>query len=150
MTAPEDGELGPRAAAESPVEYIRQPDSVPATRVHSLHLLDHDSETLLFLFDFLSNAGFKVSASSTVVDAFDYIEREHPDLVITNMEMPGLTSVELLLRLRELAPAARLIMTSERLDWILYEDLLRSGGAFVTKPIKTMSLLGAVERVLGA
>jgi DNA-binding response OmpR family regulator len=136
-------------AAEPPVEVARRTESTPDARVYSLHLLNHDSEALLFLFDFLSNAGFRVSGSSNVRDGLDYIERERPDLVVANLEMPDLGGLDLLGRLRELSPSTRVIMTSARVDWIVYEDLLRCGGAFVAAPVKGMSLLRAVERVLG-
>ena len=135
-------------AAETPFEFVRRTEPTPDAHVYSLHLVDHDSETLLFLFDFLSNAGFRARASSNVSDALDYIERERPDLVIANVEMPDLGGLDLLRRLRELSPSTRVIMTSARVDWIVYEDLLRCGGAFVTAPVKGMSLLRAVERVL--
>jgi FixJ family two-component response regulator len=114
-----------------------------------VHLLDHDSEVLLFLFDFLSNSGFQVSASSNVGDALQYVGREHPQVLIAAMEMPELTGAELVQRVRELAPSTRVILTSVRADWPVYEDVLRNGGAdLVAKPIKGMTLLRAVERVL--
>jgi FixJ family two-component response regulator len=67
------------------------------------------------------------------------------------MEMAELTGLELLRRVRELAPSTRVILTSVRVDWPGYEDVLRRGGAgLVAKPIKGMTLLRAVERALAS
>ena len=137
--------------AEPSVEIVHQPRSDADAPVHTIHLLDHDSENLLSLFDFLSNAGFKVSATSNAGDALQYVTREHPEVLIASMEMSEVPGFEMLLRVRELSPSTRVILTSVRADWYGYEDILQHGGAdLVAKPIKGMILLRAVERVLGS
>jgi DNA-binding response OmpR family regulator len=141
----------PCPEAEPSVEIVRQPSSEADAPLHTIHLLDHDSEILLSLFDFLSNAGFTVSATSNAGDALQYVTREHPDVLIASMEMSELPGLEVLQRVRELSPSTRVILTSVRADWYGYEDVLRHGGAdLVAKPFKGMILLRAVERVLGS
>lgn len=136
-------------APELSIEVIRQPQPELDSPHHTIHLLDHDSQVLLHLYDFLSNAGFQVSASSNADDALDYVARSHPEILVTADEVPGLSVVELLNRIRDVSPSTRVILTSVRVDWSVYEDLLRNGGAdLVGKPIHGMTLLRAVERVL--
>jgi len=139
----------PELPPEGSIELLRQPLPDLDSPLHTVHLLDHDSEILLFLFDFLSNAGFQVSASSNSGDALDYLARSHPEILIAAMEMPEMTGNELLQRVRDLSPSTRVILTTIRGDWSAYEDVLRGGGAdLVVKPIKGMALLRTMDRVL--
>jgi len=146
MREEDKGMTGP---FEPTLEFVRPPSPEVDAPVHTIHLLDHDSDVLLFLFDFLSNAGFQVSASSNAGDAFQYVAREHPRILIAGMELAEMTGLELLQRVRELSPSTRVVLTSIRADWSAYEDVFRNGGAeLVARPIKGMTLLRAVERVL--
>jgi DNA-binding NtrC family response regulator len=140
---------GMTSPIEPTLEFVRPQSPEVDAPVHTIHLLDHDSDVLLFLFDFLSNAGFQVSASSNAGDAFQYVAREHPRILIAGMELAEMTGLELLQRVRELSPSTRVVLTSIRADWSAYEDVFRNGGAeLVARPIKGMTLLRAVERVL--
>jgi len=146
MREEDKGMTGP---IEPTLEFVRPPSPEVDAPVHTIHLLDHDSDVLLFLFDFLSNAGFQVSASSNAGDAFQYVAREHPRILIAGMELAEMTGLELLQRVRELSPSTRVVLTSIRADWSAYEDVFRNGGAeLVARPFKGMTLLRALERVL--
>jgi CheY-like chemotaxis protein len=116
---------------------------------YTIHLVDHDSEVLLSLFDFLSGAGFRVSASSNASDGLDYVARLHPDILIANMEMPELTGSEVLQRVKMMVPSTRVILTSVQAERADLERVLRGGGAdLIAKPIDGSRLLKALEKVL--
>jgi DNA-binding NtrC family response regulator len=134
---------------ELPIEFITQPHVDVDPTIHTAHVVDHDSSTLLFLFDFLSNAGLRVSASSNAADAVDYASRLHPEILISELDMPGMDRLELLQRIREVSPSTRVILTSACADWPVYEEVLQRGGAdLIPKPFNHKALLRAVERVL--
>jgi DNA-binding NtrC family response regulator len=134
---------------ELPLELIALPKMDLDPSIHTVHLVDHDSSILLFLFDFLSNAGLHVSASSNAADALDYVSRMHPEILFSEMDMPDMGGLELLQRIRELSPTTRVILTSACADWPVYEDVLRQGGAdLLPKPFNHKALLRSVERAL--
>jgi FixJ family two-component response regulator len=136
-------------AAEPSLELVRQPSAEIDSPSHTIHLVDHDSEVLLFLFDFLSAAGFRVSASSNASDALDHVARLHPEILIANMEMPEVTGPELLMRVKMTAPSTRVILTSVRAERTDMEKVLQGGAAdLISKPIERARLLRVLERVL--
>ena len=114
-----------------------------------IHLVDDDSETLLFLFDFLSDAGFQVSASSSSSDALACISRTHPKLVICDWEMPEINGLELLEQVKTCSPESRVILMAEGGGWLQHEEVIRRGGLdLLFKPCGRKAVLRAVERVL--
>ncbi len=136
-------------AAEPSLKVVRQPSAESDSPSHTIHLVDHDSDVLLFLFDLLSEAGFRVSASSNASDALDHVARLHPEILIANMEMPEVTGSELLMRVKMIAPSTRVISTSVRAERTDMERVLQGGGAdLISKPIEGAKLLRVLERVL--
>jgi two-component system chemotaxis response regulator CheY len=131
------------------IEESRQLGALLEAPVHAIHVMDHDPGLLHRLFDVLSDAGYRVNASSDAEIALDYIARSHPEIVLASMEMPDVAGLDLLGRIKRISPETRVVMTSVRADWQVYEDVLHCGGAGVlAKPIHEKHLLRAVERVL--
>jgi DNA-binding NtrC family response regulator len=117
--------------------------------LHTVHLLDQHSDWLLFLNEYLSNAGYQVTASSDTIDALQVVGRFHPEVLIADKDMPDLHDVDLLDRVRALSPATRVILTTEKLDRRLGDCELRMGGVdLVVKPFNWSVLLRAVERAI--
>jgi DNA-binding NtrC family response regulator len=130
-------------------ELIKQPAEAPDPTIHQIHLIDHDSGTLLYLYDYLSNAALRVSASSNALDAIDFISRSHPEIVVAELDMPEMNGLELLDRMRDLSPRTRIILMSACADWPLYEEVLRHHGVdLIPKPVNARVLLRAVEKHL--
>jgi FixJ family two-component response regulator len=119
------------------------------SRGQTIHVIDPDSAELISLFETLSHAGFRVSASSSVGDALGYIERDRPQVVIARMELEGSSGLSLIDRVKAASPQSRVILTSGRTDWSLYEEVRRQGGSdLVARPVRPLPLLRAVERAI--
>ncbi len=117
--------------------------------LHTVHLLDHHSDWLLFLNEYLSNAGYQVTASSDTTDALQVIARAHPEILIADQDMPDLNDVDLLERVRALSPGTRVVLTTERMDRRPGDmELKRRGVDLVLKPFNWSVLLRAVERAV--
>jgi len=130
-------------------EAVRRDDGARDASIHSIHLLDRDSDSLLFLFEYLSAAGYNVSASSSAADAMMMIAKAHPQVLIADRDLRDMTGMELVQRVRVLSPATRVILTSERLDGDLGHQLLRMGDVdLVVKPFEWRILMRAVERAV--
>jgi DNA-binding NtrC family response regulator len=116
----------------------------------AIYLVDNDSDALLFLYDFLSAAGFRVAASSNAIDALAYVGRMRPRAILCHWEMPEMDGGEFLDRVKELSPDTRVVVSSPNADGLMYEEVLRRGGHdLVPEPFSQTTVLHAVERVLG-
>jgi len=128
---------------------IRRNDGASKVPVPSIHLLDGDSDALLFLFEYLSTAGYNVSASSCAADAMMMVAKAHPDVFIADKDLPDMTGREIVQRVQALSPATRVILTTQRLVGELGHQLLRIGDAdLVVKPFQWKILIRAVERAV--
>jgi len=130
-------------------EAIHRDDGAPEPPIHSIHLLDRDSDALLYLFEYLSTAGYNVSASACAADAMLMVAKGLPDVLIADKDLPEMTGLELVERVRALSPATRVILTTEGLDMKLGDQLLRLGDVdLVVKPFQWKVLMRAVERAV--
>ena len=69
-------------------------------------VVEDDPEAALFAVHVLAHQGqFDVTHTADPAVALRLAADEHWDLVLTDMEMPGMTGLELLCALREVAPA---------------------------------------------
>jgi two-component system KDP operon response regulator KdpE len=144
-----DEAIDPReTATDISIELLQQPQAESDSPIHTIHVLDHDSEILLYLFDFLSSEGFQLSSSSNTGDALEHVARSHPEVLIADIDIPEWTSSELLMRVRVLSPSTRVILTSARPDRAEKALLRADSVEVVLKPIQGAALLGALQRLL--
>ena len=97
----------------------------------------------------LEGAGYTVDEAE---DGFGALERyfvQKPDLVLLDLVMKGMYGLDVLARLRELDPAAKVIVVSADIQKSS-RDLVETGGAvgFLNKPVTADDLLSEVRRVL--
>jgi two-component system, chemotaxis family, chemotaxis protein CheY len=97
----------------------------------------------------LEEAGHHVVDAEDGMSALERYFLEKPDLVLLDVTMKGMTGIEVLLRLREFDPEARvIIVTADVQDST--RQMTEEGGAsgFVTKPIVADRILLAVDAAL--
>lgn len=73
-------------------------------------IIDDDADFLRLLGLWLESEGHKVQAFSTPVQAVKAMERELPDLVITDLRMPEMDGMEVLEAVQELDPELPVIL----------------------------------------
>jgi two-component system response regulator (stage 0 sporulation protein F) len=112
-------------------------------------IVDDESDSLGYLFDLLHNEGFRVLPTSNPLDALDYVARKKPSVIISDVRMPDLDGIELLERVKQIAPKTRVILLTAYGDWALYQDILRKGGdGMLLKPSNNQEILRAVHHAL--
>ena len=62
---------------------------------------------------FLEKKGYEVTTVSNGTDAIDLCEERSFDLVILDEQMPGLSGLETLQRIKEIAPATPVVMVTK-------------------------------------
>ena len=119
-------------------------------RPHILVVDDHDASRLLAC-RMLEGEGYRVTAYPTGGEALAWLEHEAPDLVVSDIMMPGIDGYELLARLRAdpRLKAVPVIFLTALTDEVDIEHGRRLGvDQYLTKPFTTRGLLGAVSGTL--
>jgi DNA-binding NtrC family response regulator len=97
----------------------------------------------------LESRGYQTRVAASGEEAVQLIQEFEPDLVITDLRMPGMSGMELLGRTRELRPDAQVIMATA---YSTVEDAvaaMRLGALdFIPKPFTPEHLLAVVGRAL--
>jgi two-component system chemotaxis response regulator CheY len=97
----------------------------------------------------LESAGYEVVEAEDGLSALEQYFVEKPAVVILDLVMKGMYGLEVLARLREMDPAARVIVVSADVQHSS-RDLVKSGGGveFLTKPVRADGLLQAVRAAI--
>ena len=95
-----------------------------STNIPRIRLISRDSSLRVRLTGILIEAGFDVSASFDADDALPFIAHAHPAVVLCDQRLPGLETLDLLQRIKNLSPDTRIVLLSSRTDWACYEEVL--------------------------
>ena len=113
-------------------------------------VVEDDLVTARFVTQILRGHGFDVTQAADPVVALKLAATQPWDLVLTDVEMPGMTGLELLGALRRVAPGlAVIVMTAHAsLDYAM-GALRNSADEFLQKPVKPDHLLTIVTALVG-
>lgn len=112
-------------------------------------IVDDDENLRWVLQTQLEDAGFAVDAAPDAAAALELIESLKPQLVITDLRMPGLSGLDLLQRLRESDPELPVIVLTAFGTIQSAVEAMASGAAnYLTKPVNFEELSIVVSRAL--
>ena len=115
----------------------------------SILAIDDDEATLGLLEDLLSLSGFRVFTAGEGQQGIERFSEERPDLVITDIQMPGMDGLELLQRVRSVDDLVPVILVTGHGDLDNAVRALRRGAHdFLLKPINADILLNTVRKGL--
>ncbi|HEU5055192.1 MAG TPA: sigma-54 dependent transcriptional regulator [Kofleriaceae bacterium] len=112
-------------------------------------IVDDEANARTALAELLRDEGFQVETAADGFKALPKLEDFGPDLLLTDLKMPGLDGLELMRRARENDPEiAAVVMTAYgAIDTAV--SAMRQGAAdYLTKPINVDELLIVMDRVL--
>ncbi len=112
-------------------------------------IVDDEEDTAVLLRDLLRQRGFDVTAVSSGQPCLEQL-RDHPaDVVVTDVQMPGMSGIELCARLRERHPDLLPTIVTGHNDLDTAIAAIRSGAFdFILKPLKIEAVELAVSRAL--
>ena len=111
-------------------------------------VVDDDNDIRASLADFLADEGAQVSVAATAEEALSLMSGVRPELVISDVRMPGLSGLDLLRLIRERAPATDVVLMTAFDDMPTIVTAMRQGASdFLTKPIDLADLRAVLSRV---
>jgi len=96
---------------------------VPAARIL---VIDDDPKVVDLLVTRLHEEGYEALGALTSDEGLKLVILAHPDLVLLDITMPGMNGVEVLKRIRSIAPATKVIMVTGSIDPLLASAALES------------------------
>lgn len=115
-------------------------------------LLIDDSKTQLLSAKFtLQHGGYQVEAISDPATALDRIKELHPDLIITDINMPGKDGITLVREVRKLtgfSTTPLLIMSTDSQKHLFEQARAAGATGWLMKPVKQEDLLATIKKLL--
>lgn len=113
-------------------------------------LIVEDEEGLLEILDLnFRSAGFRVTTAADGITAWQRFDRERPDLIVLDLNLPKLSGFRLLELIRSESDVPILILTA--FDFAEAEEVARyRPDAFVKKPFDTENLIAVARRLVGS
>jgi two-component system, chemotaxis family, chemotaxis protein CheY len=112
-------------------------------------IVDDSAMTRRNLRQILESAGCEVVEAENGLDALERYFLDKPDVVMLDLVMRGMYGLEVLQKLRELDPRARVVVVSADVQ-TSSQDMAGQAGAvaFINKPFDRTDILGALDAVL--
>jgi CheY-like chemotaxis protein len=117
----------------------------------SVLVVDDDHDMVSVLHFFLSNAGFAVLAAYGAESALQSVRVRMPDLVITDLAMPGMSGVQLIEKLKSDPGTDHIPIIA--VTAFIWDAIVQAAAAvgcdgFISKPFDSARLLREIDKVL--
>jgi CheY-like chemotaxis protein len=125
-----------------------KPLATPEPVSEGAHVLvvDDNEPVRRTMASLLTTFQFEVTEASDGLEALSLLERTRPDIVVTDNAMPGITGVELAVRIRESYPQLPILIVSGN----PLEDLPVSNCTFLPKPFGGQALTLTINTLLSS
>lgn len=110
-------------------------------------VIDDEKATLKMFRLFLDVYGFDILTAESGEEGLEVFDREKPDIVLTDIKMPGMDGIEVLKEIKKRSPATEVIVITGHGDMDLAIQALNLDAAdFINKPIQRQSLEQGLSR----
>ena len=110
--------------------------------------VDDDPQTLRFVRDALSNAGYTVTVTGDPDQVGRLVEEERPHLALLDLMLPGMDGIELMESVPELAHVPVIFLSAYGRDQVIARALEAGAEDYVVKPFSPTELVARVQTVL--
>ena len=150
---PADFVVGSPIDASKILEAVRrllsgdEADSMlPADRIL---VIDDDLAILNLLENLLAGEGYQVVTAACGREGLVALEKDQPDLILLDVQMPGMSGFEVLTKIRELRCEAPVIMVTAYGSEDVAAEALRLGADdYIAKPLRVRNLCFRIQRNL--
>lgn len=138
-----------RGEVLSPREDLKPFPAPPPAKAGRILLVDDEAEIRATFEEFFTEKNYDVREAADGASAIKAVVEDAPDIVLLDIQMPGLGGVEALAAIRTVAPDVKVIMVSGTSDNALASRALAYGAFdYVTKPVDLVYLDRSVETAL--
>ncbi len=110
-------------------------------------IADDDRNLRKVLFSELSEAGFKVSESENGIKAKDLLEKEEYDVLLLDLNMPGMSGMEVLQHVKDAEISTEVIVFTGNATVSTAVDAMKMGAYdYITKPFQIHKLITVIEK----
>jgi len=112
-------------------------------------VVDHDAEVLALLCNVLEDEGFETDSAGDSAEAVGRIAAQRPDLMLLDLQLPGVDGWGLLQHLRGTADPPPVVLLSEPIEFDSFARGVKAGVlGFVPKPVRVRNLVSTCHRAL--
>jgi len=112
-------------------------------------IVDDDNFMLQFVRAMLDEETYEILITKSPADSLSIIHSKRPDVVISDIEMPGIQGTELIKVIHEINPQTPVIFISSLERDGLKQELIEAGSfGFISKPVEPEKLENMVKRAL--
>jgi signal transduction histidine kinase/CheY-like chemotaxis protein len=145
---------GLAATVRKAVKMRGRPSPAPAPPRSATILIVEDNEDNLFtLRQILNRVAVDVAAVAGGREAIEYCRRRRPDLIIMDVQMPGMSGLQATGAIRALPGGAAIpivALTAQAMKGDRERILAAGCDEYLAKPVQPNEMLAVVERLLGA
>jgi two-component system nitrogen regulation response regulator NtrX len=111
-------------------------------------LVDDDGDLRRSIGDFLANRGHRVQFATDGHEALTHLEQTAPDLILSDIGMPGMDGIELLRGIRKrFDDLPVILMTGHGTLETAIDALRQRAYDYLKKPVHLEELLACIDRV---
>lgn len=115
----------------------------------NIFFVDDDQAVNKVITETLESLAYKVTCFTEAADCIDQLHVERCDLLITDLRLPGMDGIELLRRVKLLAPWVPVVILTGYGDVPTAVECIKAGAAdFIEKPLEKVRLIGKVKSVM--
>ncbi|MEE4263570.1 MAG: response regulator [Desulfobacteraceae bacterium] len=110
-------------------------------------LIDDEPDIVRVLSMSLRADGYEVIPAHSGVEGIEIFEKERPDIVLTDIKMPGMDGIEVLKKVKSIHPQSEVIIITGHGDIDNTIEALQYGASdFINKPVRDEALSIALKR----
>lgn len=114
-------------------------------------IVDDAAFMRMMIKDILEKNGYEVvGEANNGIKAVEMYKAEKPDVVTMDITMPDMDGIEAVKAIKNINPAAKIIMCSAMGQQTMVMDAIKAGAKdFIVKPFQADRVLEAIKKVLG-
>jgi two-component system, NtrC family, response regulator HydG len=121
--------------------------ATPSPQPVSLVIIDDNAPSLELLSTALAGPGICIYTAQDPEEGLDLIYSKHPQIVLTDLVMPGMTGIDILSRVMEFDPATDVIlMTAHYTTETAVEAIKKGASDYLNKPVNIADLRARVGK----
>ena len=140
---------GPKSNPHPPGDSPNDFNRVEGAKKVRIIVIDDEALIGETVSEILKSEGFEATAVSSGADAVELAKILNPDIVLSDVIMPGLNGIETGIRIREIVPRCKIILFSGQAATVDLLAKAREGGhhfEILAKPIRPAQLISVIRK----